>query len=126
VRAFEINAGYPLGGVGIASADVHVGKVTVGGDWIASSMRVGVSGPAFYVGDGNDVLLTGNTPGIISRIASVTIKGAVYGNGLPTAIVAEDVGSLSIGGGKVPLAGFGGAKDRFVLGTSGSVRIYEI
>jgi hypothetical protein len=128
VSAFEINAGHPLDGVGIASADVQVGNVTVGGNWTFSSMRVGVSGPVAYVGDGKDVLLPGNTPGIISRIASVTIKGAVYSGGapFPTAIVAEDIGSLSIGGGKVPLAKFGGAKDRFVLGTSGNVRIYEI
>lgn len=127
VSAFEINAGYPLPNGGTASADVQIGKVTVGGNWIFSTIRAGVGGPTFNVGLGNDVLLPDNTPGVISRIAAVIIKGAIYGAPFhPTAILAEDVGVLKIGGSKVPLQPFGATKDRFVLGTSGNVRIYEI
>lgn len=127
VSAFEMNAGYPLAGGGTPSADVHIGKVTVGGSWIFSTIRAGVGGPTFNVGVGNDVLLAGDTPGIISRIVSVTIKGTVLGAPFhPTALLAEDIGSLSIGGSKVPLKKFGDIEDRFVLGNSGNFRIYEV
>jgi hypothetical protein len=133
VGLLNIGAGYQLytnpGSNNGSTADVQIGRISVGGDWAGSSVFCGVSAPFVAVGVGNDTLLPGGQPGIIARIGSVVIKGAVNGTtsaANATAFLAEEIGSFSVNGAKLPLKPLGQAKDRFVIGGSGNVRIYEV
>jgi hypothetical protein len=88
--------------------DAHVGKVVVKGDWIASSLAVGI---ADSTNDGfgrNDVLIAGDiTPSVVSRIASLTIKGTASGSsgsGDHFGITAQQIGKVKIGGTNIPLS----------------------
>ncbi len=85
VRFAEILAGFgTLASAGglvevPANADASIGTVTVGGDWVASSLVAGAEdkGAPGY-GDGEVRQSVGNTA-LIARIASVTIKGFILG-----------------------------------------------
>ena len=81
------------------NADAQIGTVTVGGDWIASNLVAGVQDDAnparnAFFGDGNDQKITGgtDTAARISKIASITIKGAVLGTG---SILTDHFGFLA-------------------------------
>jgi hypothetical protein len=88
------------------NADAQIGSITVGGDWIASSAAAGVNPSDSQFGDGNDGAVGfSNDSAIISRIASIAIKGQVIGS---TAVdhfgfVAQHIGSVKIGGFPVKL-----------------------
>jgi hypothetical protein len=87
--------------------DAKIGNVTVNGNWTASSVVAGVSDPSDNGFGRDDALITGDgTPGLVSRIASVIIKGTAMGSGTLTdhsAITAQTINVLRISGIKVPL-----------------------
>lgn len=113
------------------NADGQIGAVTVGGDWIASSISAGFDPADSNYGDGDDILAPDDDSGIQSRIASITIAGTVVGS--PDAVssmdsfgfLAQNIGSLKINGGPIKLdSGFGNDDVALSLVT-GDVRLKE-
>ncbi len=83
VERAQILAGYDTN-LSALNGNAQIGAVTVGGDWIDSSMAAGVTntnGPGF-LGDGHDSVI-GDLANSIARIASITITGMVAGSGSP-------------------------------------------
>ncbi len=131
-----------IGGAGEDSGQVTarftIGTVTVGGDWIASSLVAGAqAGADGQFGTQDDVKFSGpmtkDVAGVFSRINSVTIGGQVIGTELGGdhfGIVAESVGSLSVGANLIPLLA-GKHNDNILLaplidGFFGDLRLNEI
>ncbi|HZJ16262.1 MAG TPA: hypothetical protein VFD27_14500 [Chthoniobacteraceae bacterium] len=96
------------------SADAQIGAIVIGGDLIVSSIVAGAEtgmdffGTADFKMAGPGVKDSLDANGAISKIASVIIKGSVFGtagtNDLPTfAIVAQRLGALTLGGTTIPL-----------------------
>lgn len=105
----KIIAGFDVLLTAITNGDAQIGAVTVNGDWLGSDLAAGaIQGAGGYFGDGNDTVAAGSA-GIISRIASVTIKGSLYGthSGISTSdhfgFVAQEIGTFSVGGQKLKL-----------------------
>ncbi len=103
VRHLEIIAGRTFFD---SNADASVGAITVGGDWIESSVRAGASAGADAVaGTNDDAKLSFGTvrdnPAIFSTIQSITIKGQALGSPAVTndgfGIVAERIGKAKVG-----------------------------
>src|SRR5262249_30194780 len=132
VEFAEIRAGVGFGG--LMNADAQIGTVSVGGDWIASSIAAGTtSGPNSYFGDADDVKMSGNfikdVPTVSSRIASLNIAGQALGY-LPIAvvhfgIVAENIGAVRIGGTPLPLVP-GNGNDEIVIGITNDFSVNEV
>jgi hypothetical protein len=109
--------------------DAGTGTVVVKGDWIASNLVAGVFDAT---GDGfgqNDTAIGGDTTAtIVSRIASVVIKGVAIGTsavGDSYAITAQEIGKLTIDGQKVKLNN--AQKDNVLLDSvNGDFRLVEI
>jgi hypothetical protein len=122
----SVLAGYsPFGG----SADVSIGKVSVSGDWMASTIVAGVTaGDDGVLGTGDDELFDGGSADVVSRIASVMIKGNAIGSteaGGRFTISAEQVGSVTVGGIKQKLSSL--ATDKLVaLGSTGDFFVNEV
>ncbi|HJZ93151.1 MAG TPA: hypothetical protein VKE40_19900 [Gemmataceae bacterium] len=116
-----------------ANADAQIGAVTVGGDWIASSLAAGVNaGGNGSFGDGDDVKMSGvnvkDEGQVFSKIASLSIGGQVIGTAGGTdhfGIVAENVGAVTIGGLRIPLNS-SASKDDVSVGITGDVNVYEV
>ena len=81
------------------NGNASIGPVKVGGDWIASSISAGVrDGGAPGFGTPGDTIIAGAT--LISRIASISIKGAVIGtaaDGDHFGFTAQQIGSFKAG-----------------------------
>jgi hypothetical protein len=123
----RILAGYDIN-LNPANADAQVGAVTVGGDWIASSLVAGVAiGADHLYGTADDAVIIGGSPGIVSKIASVVIRGLVYGTpgtGDHFGFVAQQIGSFKAGGVAAHLTA---AKDVVELApTTGDVTVREV
>ena len=109
------------------------GTVTVGGDWIASSLAAGAAaGANGYFGNGDDGKVTGtvvkDVAGLRSRIASVAIGGQALGTtavGDHFGIVAEEVAAVTIGGTALVLAA-GPDNDNLLIGLTADFRVNEI
>lgn len=113
------------------NADASIGTVKVGGDWIASSLRAAtLPGTDTFTGTGDDVSaarpgLTGrDNAALFSQIASLTIKGQVFGTaGASTdqfGISAEQIKKASIGGERLALTiGARSSDDFFRLAPTG-------
>lgn len=88
--------------------DVQIGSVSVGGDWRASSLTAGVlAGPDGRFANADDTTAASASAGFISSIASIVIKGALYGTsnaGEHFGFTAEAIGSLKIGSRTVTLS----------------------
>ena len=101
VSRADIFAGYDRDGAA-KNADVQIGAVSVGRDWIASDLVAGLRPIDANFGNGDELIPGGN--GITSKIASIVIGGQVLGT--PSTIsgtdhfgfVAEEIGAFSIGG----------------------------
>lgn len=89
-------------------------------------MLAGVARTGFDVGDGNDMALPGGQAGAASRIGSIAIKGNIITHGFATGFLAEQIGSVSVNDGKLKLNAASAGPDRFVIGSSGNVRVYEL
>jgi len=115
------------------NADAQIGSVVVAGDWIASSMAAGaMAGNGGYFGDGNDFRMTGqfvkDDPAVSSRIGALSIAGQVLGTLGGTdhyGIVAETVGSITVGGTVIPVT-TGNNNDEFYLGMTGDFAVDEV
>jgi hypothetical protein len=60
--------------------DLSIGKVIIGGDWIASSLSIGTSpGPDFIFGTSDDTFLEDETPETVGTLGSLVIKGRILG-----------------------------------------------
>ncbi len=88
------------------NADVQIGSVTVGRDWLASNLIAGVLGdPDSGFGTANDSLIPGGNS-TTSKIAAVLIKGQALGldGSLETfGIEAQQLTSIRAGGHTAPL-----------------------
>ncbi len=91
-------------GLSAGNADASIGTITVGGDWIASTVLAGVTlGADFAAGTADDAKSSGrDKPAIFSSIGSFTVKGQALGTATPTTdmfgIVAERIGKAKVGG----------------------------
>lgn len=125
----SILAGYMPDG-SADNANVQIGSVSVGGDWRASSLAVGVdAGDDGFFGNADDRLITGGN-GAVARIARITIKGSVFGTDLADdhfGFVAEELGKLKIAGELVPLtSGPRNDVEGIALGANGDLRAREL
>jgi hypothetical protein len=101
VQLLSINAG----NLGSLNADASIGSITVGGDWIASSVTAGTeAGLDTVIGTNDDALVTGgrDNADIHSSIGSFTVKGQALGTYGSTTdmfgVVAEQIGKAKVGG----------------------------
>jgi hypothetical protein len=106
VEHARILAGYDFELIPV-NGNASVGAVSVGGDWLASSLVAGVrdvSGDGF--GTADDAIINGAGDAIQARIDRVSIRGLVDGSGAPGdhhGFVAERIGSFRAGGIAAPL-----------------------
>lgn len=78
----RVLAGFNLdnGATGL-NGNAQIGKVTVGQDWIASSISAGIlDGGAAGFGTTGDSVINNANDAILSKIASVLIKGVIFGS----------------------------------------------
>jgi hypothetical protein len=130
IQDSQILAGYDAGGAAV-NADVQIGKVSIKGQWVASDLVAGVrAGADGIFGTSDDALIAGGNS-ILSRIASVVIRGAAFGtvdairDGF--GIVAQQIGSLKTGRATVPLEpGAGNDTTPLLLGVTGDFRVREV
>lgn len=124
-----IGAGYGVGsrviGQTTGNADAQIGRITVGGNWTDSVAAAGAAIGGVYGADGDDMAMSGGDANIASRIGAIVIKGRVLGveSG---GFEAQEIGSLSINGGKIALKTASAGPDRFAVGNSGKVFVYEL
>jgi hypothetical protein len=135
VERAQVLGGYVFDGLGMLVAsnpDAQIGKVTVGGNWTASSIAAGVRiGADNVFGTSDDEKIPGtDAPQIISRIASILIKGFALGTGGGDdhfGFVAQQIGSFKIGSTRFPLtAGAGNDLAGMLVGATGDLRVAEI
>lgn len=109
--------------------DVQLGKIIIGGDFLASSLTAGITaGNDGLLATADDALYSGGSAAIVSRIASVVIKGQATGTveaGGRFAIEAESIGSVQVGATKLVLSKL--AKDhQLPLGGTGDLFVHEV
>ena len=112
------------------NADVRVGKMRVGGDWIARDFIIGTGAGADDLFGTDDDLLIGGGNSIIARVAGIVIKGGAIGTVADTdhyGIVAESIGRLKVGSELFPLT-VGARNDLtgFSLGTTLDLTVREV
>lgn len=111
------------------NGDAQLGKITIAGNFVASSIATGAKAGQTGFGVG-DTALAGATSAIAS-IAGITIGGYVEGTapGVSSTdhygFVAEQITSLMIGGGAIPLTP-GAHNDTRPLGTTGDFVLHEL
>ncbi len=103
----QILAGYALDGTAL-NPDAQIGSVKVAGAWSASNLVAGIENTAGNFGGGTDGKISGtDNAAIISRIASVTIGGAISGTSTSSTdhfgFVAEEIASFKGAGSSVAL-----------------------
>jgi hypothetical protein len=119
----------------LKNGDAQIGAMTVGGDWVASSLVAGVdAGGDGLFGTSDDVKggIT-DTPGIVSKITSVTIGGLALGAPNSTnpsdgfGFVAQQIGSLKVNGFDIAVSA-GTANDLLGLnvGLTGDLKLLEV
>ena len=76
VEFAQILGGFDVSNAGV-NADAQIGSVTVGGDWIASSLVAGaIAGNGFFGDTGDAKIVDPNDdPLVFSKIGSLTIAG---------------------------------------------------
>ncbi|HEV7404864.1 MAG TPA: hypothetical protein VGO11_18120 [Chthoniobacteraceae bacterium] len=136
VELAHILAGYGEGASGDLSGDnpdAQVGPVTVGGDWIASSLVAGIQNSAgvTHLGDANDAKITSGTDEAdrIARIASIAVGGRVLGSTVASAtehfgFVAEQIGAFKVGGFAFTMK-TGSGNDGAVVGRLANMSLHE-
>lgn len=123
-RFAEIRAGYDDDV--LEEPGAQIGSVTVGGDWIASSIGASVVSTNAFLGDPDDTAFAGAPPGLLSKIASILIKGQLLGTagGMDHfGFVAQQIGTLKIGAVSHPLAA---GTDIIALGATGDFFAREV
>jgi hypothetical protein len=106
VTGTQFLAGYDSAGLPV-NADVQIGSVQIGGNWIASDLVAGAAaGPDNQFGTDDDVLIT-TPPGkeLVARIARISIRGVINGETAPGAtrfgFVAEEIAKFQTGTARV-------------------------
>jgi hypothetical protein len=131
VEFARILGGYDFNLAGV-NAHAQIGAVSVGKDWIASSLVAGASvGGDFLFGTNDDGIIGNDLTSPISTIKSLTITGHIYGtpasvlNADHYGIVARKIISVKIAGAGVAL---NAAIDSDIvqLGTTGDVTLLEV
>jgi hypothetical protein len=117
------------------NSHAQVGRVMIKGDWFASNLAAGAvpgdSEPENF-GTNADAVITGGIPGsVMSRIASIVIKGTVIGTaeegGDNFGFVAQQIGSFKFGTNKLKLnKGAGNDAIKLSQGTGADVAIHEL
>jgi hypothetical protein len=129
VEFARILAGYNVELAGM-NGNAQIGAVIVGGNWVASSIAAGVLPVNGLFGDADDAPLFPVDDGIAARIASITIRGTALGTligGDHFGFVAQQIGSLSIGGTAYPLKlGAGNDLAGLAVGATGDLRVREV
>jgi hypothetical protein len=108
VRFAEILAGYGVSATAAAprgaasNPDAQIGSVTIGGNIHATNIVAGAApGPDGRFGTADDVRIAtiagGNDPKLVSRIASVIIKGTVEPTAENYGIIAQHIVSVKVG-----------------------------
>lgn len=116
--------------------DASIGPVTVGGDWVASSLAAGAmnSGGLARLGDANDAKISGSGTSTdtarVASIASISVTGRVIGSiaGAATenfGFVSEQIGSLKVGGVGMAMQ-LGPGNDQAALGHLFNMNLHEI
>jgi hypothetical protein len=131
----EILGGYDLSAAAV-NGDAQIGRITVGGDWVASTAAAGgIAGPDGLFATADDIAKTPNQFAIRSSIQVIAIAGNVRGTAQNTAdhfgFVADHIGSVTSGGKAVTLLpGPNNDTDpnaaRLAAGTTDDVRILEL
>lgn len=110
------------------NADAQIGKVTVEGDWITSTVAAGAMDGGDGYGNANDTKIAGagvqDDAKIISKIASVVVKGAIRGESQRFGFVAEEVGQVKIAGNTLALQR-GPHNDNVTLGLP-AANVFEV
>jgi hypothetical protein len=103
----NVTTGYFLAGYDLnfqpVNGHAQIGAVTVGGNWTSSSLVAGVRDLEHDgFGDSDDLRIqTNDGSALVSKIASITIKGTVSGtagSGDHYGFIAQQIGALTIGG----------------------------
>lgn len=114
-----------LGGSAV-SGDAQIGAVKVGGDWIASRLAAGTDdGGDNIAGTDDDTFLGAGNAAIVSRIATISIKGQVLGTAGGTdsfRFMAEKIGSLKVAGTAFPLTT---AAENLAVGVTSDFRVFD-
>ena len=121
---------------GFVDHDAQIGTIKVGGDWRASSIYTSVlpGGDGAY-GTNDDTAFGVGDPALFTRIASITIGGAIVGTTGPAAdhfsFTSQEIGSLRVGGVKIALTpGHGNDSDatlvRYILGATRDFTLHEV
>ncbi|MGB8169023.1 MAG: integrin alpha [Chthoniobacteraceae bacterium] len=112
----------------------QIGAITVGRDWVASSVTAGLTSrvnapdPSVDFGNGDDVFAPSGPAGVVASIASITIKGRAAGSLEPGdryGIVAEMIGSVTLGGVKLAFTA-ANKTDGFFVGPTPDFVIGEV
>lgn len=126
VSSAVVLAGYTANNVA-SNGNASIGPVTVGGNWIGSSIAAGVENPLLFLfGDGGDSIIVGSTA--VSRIASIAIGGFIRGSTGGTdhyGFVAQQIGSVTVAGSVIPLSPSAHTDNR-LIGLTGDFRIHEV
>ena len=134
VEWLRVLAGYNLALTG-QNADASIGAISVGADWRASTVLVGVSaGADGRAGTADDAKLTGGTvrdnANIFSQIASIAIKGQAFGtvaSGDSFGIAAEKIGTAKVARAVLPFKpGPNTTGDFFAIGATNDFAIGEV
>jgi hypothetical protein len=108
VSRSELLAGYDVLGVPV-NADVQIGAVLVGGDWVASDLVAGAqAGADIRFGSADDALIpTPPANEIVARIARISVRGVIMGETTTGAahfgFVAEEIGKMQNGTARIAL-----------------------
>ncbi len=125
----SILAGYDTTGAAL-NADVQIGAVTVGTNWIASNLVAGVdAGVDGKFATADDAVIAGGNS-VVSRIASVIIAGHVRGTAGDTdgfGFAAQEVKAFTASATMLPLTvGPSNNLAGFALGSTFDVRVREV
>jgi hypothetical protein len=130
VQNANILIGFDRNGAPV-NADVTAGPIYVVGDWVASNLSAGVkAGADGFFGSDTGGLIAGGGGAVVSRIASITVKGQVYGTVANTTdrfgFVSEQIGAFTVGLTKLPVSSVAGAPmDNLSIGFTEDVVVRE-
>lgn len=137
IASVRVDGNVSLAKISVGSADGSIGAVKVEGNWTASSLTAGaLPGGDGKIGTTDDAAnTTGDNAALVSRIASVQIKGSVTGTaaaGDSYGFVAQQIGAFQVGANKLALKTGAGNDNvgtdnaEFLLGAFGDVRVREL
>jgi hypothetical protein len=107
IKSIHVAGRVEFGLVNLYLRGAQLGTLTVGGDWIASDVSVGLGYHTSF-GNGTEVVspLPGGNPSVVSTIASIVIGGQVLGTANPSLTFgfgAEEIGAFRVNGFAFPL-----------------------